>query len=325
MVRTVVGILRGGSSSEYALSLKTGAALIAALPEERYEVRDIFIDKQGMWHLYGSPSTPARALSQVDAVLNALHGGIGEDGTVQRLLERMHVPYAGARAHASALALHKVRARTALAQVGIRIPQAVAFTADSGMDTGQMAYAVFGKFAAPYVVKPPTEGASVGIRYAATIRELPDALAEVLVAYGMALVEEYVRGREATVGIIEQFRKQPLYALPPAEVSRPLDTRMIEHVHHRDTLLAHVCPSPFSADEKYRLEQAAKLAHRALGLEHFSRADMILTPRGVPYLLEVNAYPGLYHGAAFPAMLEAVGSSVGEFAEHAVRLARGSV
>ena len=79
MARTSVGILRGGTSSEYNLSLKSGAAMLAALPEDRYDTRDIFIDKRGYWHLRGAPVDAARALSQIDVVLNALHGGAGED------------------------------------------------------------------------------------------------------------------------------------------------------------------------------------------------------------------------------------------------------
>ena len=101
MARTSVGILRGGTSSEYDLSLKSGAAMLAALPESQFDVRDIFIDKRGYWHLRGAPVYAARSLSQVDVVLNALHGGVGEDGTVQRILERAGVPYAGARPQAA--------------------------------------------------------------------------------------------------------------------------------------------------------------------------------------------------------------------------------
>ena len=77
MARMSVGVLRGGTSSEYDLSLKTGAAMLAALPETLYDTRDIFIDKQGYWHLRGMPVDAARALSQIDVVLNALHGGVG--------------------------------------------------------------------------------------------------------------------------------------------------------------------------------------------------------------------------------------------------------
>src|SRR5277367_6763879 len=96
MTRTIVGVLRGGTSSEYELSLKTGATMLAALPEEHYDTRDIFIDKRGIWHLRGMPVAPHRALQQVDVVLNGLHGGMGEDGTVQRFLDKTGIPYAGA-------------------------------------------------------------------------------------------------------------------------------------------------------------------------------------------------------------------------------------
>src|SRR3990167_870611 len=109
MSRTSVGVLRGGTSNEYNLFLKTGAAMLQALPEERYETRDIFIDKSGMWHLRGMPVDSSRALSQVDVVLNGLHGGVGEDGTVQRLLARSGVGFSGSRAQGSWGFLNKIR------------------------------------------------------------------------------------------------------------------------------------------------------------------------------------------------------------------------
>src|SRR3989338_9791095 len=118
MVRTSVGILRGGTSSEYDLSLKTGAAMLAALPNDRYDARDIFIDRRGYWHLRGAPVDAARALAQIDVALNALHGGVGEDGTVQRILERAGGPYAGARPPAGSISLTKGRARPAPPKTG---------------------------------------------------------------------------------------------------------------------------------------------------------------------------------------------------------------
>src|SRR3989338_321697 len=123
MSKTIVGVLRGGTSSEYNISLKTGTAMLDALPAERYESRDIFIDKKGVWHLRGMPMSPVRALSQVDVVLNGLHGGVGEDGTVARLLDRVGVPYAGSRPLQSAMALNKIRSRDILERAGMRMPR----------------------------------------------------------------------------------------------------------------------------------------------------------------------------------------------------------
>lgn len=320
-MRTVVGVLRGGTSSEYDLSLKTGAAMMAALPQDRYEVRDIFIDKRGMWHLRGTPATPVRALAQLDVVLNALHGGVGEDGTVQRLLQRAGVPYAGSPALPSALALNKVRAREILQRAGVRMPRGIAFHVDSDLNTAQMTAQVFSQFPPPYVVKPPSEGASHGIIMATTLHELPDVLGDVLDRFGAALVEEFIRGRQAAVGLIEKFRREQLYVLPPALVIVPAGSRILERAHYEGGSIRHMVPSDFTHEEKRALMGAARAAHRALGMEHFSHMDFIVTPRG-PYLLEVDALPGLYAGASFPPMLESVGSSVGDFLEHAIGLAR---
>ena len=324
MARTIVGVLRGGTSSEYDLSLKTGAAMMNALEPEQYEVRDIFIDKNGFWNVRGAPSTPARALSQIDVVLNALHGGVGEDGTVQRLLQRSGVPFAGSAAVSSCLALNKIRAREVLQNAGIRMPRATSFTLGDKLTTAAMARQAFEQFAAPYVVKPPSEGASHGILVAANLHALPNAIGDTLDRFGSALVEEYIRGKHASVGVIEHFRNQELYALPPALVMLPDGAQMLESAHHRSGMLEHAVPSDFSFDQKKTLMDMARAAHRALGLAHFSRADFIVAPRAI-YLLEVNTTPGLYPGASFPPMLEAVGSSVHQFVEHMIALARGAI
>lgn len=319
MSRTIVGVLRGGTSNEYALSLKTGAAMHAALPEEKYDVRDILIDKSGMWHSRGTPTTPLRALSQIDVVLNALHGGVGEDGTVQRVLDRSGVPYAGSRAMPSALSLNKIRAREILQRAGVRMPRAASFSSSNNLNSAEMSHAVFQQFGPPYVVKPPNEGAGHGIRIASSIIELPDALADVLDAYGVALVEEYVRGDEVSVGLINGFRGEDIYVLPPAHVLK--SSLHITRDMHEGAALQHIVPSRFSHIQKLNISDMARIAHKALEMSHFSRADMIVTPRAI-YVLEVNTVPGLYPGASFPAMLGSVGSSVTEFLEHAIALAR---
>ncbi|MBP9757922.1 MAG: ATP-grasp domain-containing protein [Candidatus Pacebacteria bacterium] len=321
MVRTIVGVLRGGTSSEYGLSLKTGAAMMNALPEDSFETRDILIDKKGMWHHRGTPATPARALSQVDVVLNALHGGVGEDGSVQRILERTGVPFAGARSMQSAIALNKIRARNVLKNAGIRMPVGLSFTLRDGLNTAEMARLVHASAAGPYIVKPPSEGASTGVRFVQTYIELPDALGDVLDMYGSVLVEEFIRGDDATVGVIDGFRNESVYVLPPAHVQR--EGLHVERHHHDNGTLSHIAPAGFSYIQKQSLMDIAKTAHKTLALSHFSRSDFIVSPRGI-YLLEVNTNPGLYPGSSFPVMLGAVGSSVTEFLQHAIQLARSN-
>lgn len=292
-----------------------------ALPEDEYDVRDIFIDKGGYWHSRGMPTDPARALSQVDVVLSGLHGGAGEDGTVQRILDRAGISYAGSGAMPAALSLNKIHASMALKNAGLQMPHAVGFTTASTLDTGEMARLVFSNFGPPYIIKPGNQGASHGIVLVATIIELPDAIGDTLDAFGSALVEEYLLGDEATVGMVEDFRGEELYVLPPARVVYPEEAPFLHFEHHTRGEVNYMVPSDFSDLEKRALVDAARAAHRALGLSHFSRADFIVTRRG-PYLLEVNAYPGLHEHAAFPRMLESVGSSVKDFLKHIIQLAR---
>lgn len=313
--------MRGGTSGEYAHSLQTGAAMLAALPDDRYDTRDIFIDRTGLWHARGIPTDPARALAQIDVVINALHGGVGEDGSVLRILERAGVAYTGSRPHAAALAHHKARAHEVLQAAGIRVPQTIAFGLEDVRTTADMAREVFAQFGPPYVVKPAMEGGGAGILIAETIVGLPDIIADVLDMHGVALVQEFVRGREAHVAIIENFRDQELYALPPARLVLPAGARMHD-LSARVRGVSHIIPSDFTHAEKEDLEAIARAAHKALTLSHFSRADIIVSARGIPYLLEVNTTPKLHDGAPLPAMLEAIGSSVPAFLEHQIALAR---
>ncbi len=201
------------------------------------------------------------------------------------------------------------------------MPSGVSFTLSNGLNTAEMAQAVFSQFGPPYIVKPQSEGASYGIRVVLQVIELPDAIGDVLDEYGAALIEQYIAGAEASVGVIEDFRGQELYVLPPAYVILPGEDRFLSHQVHEDATAKYECPSNFTHAEKRAIEEMARAAHRALGLSHFSRADIKLTRRG-PYLLEVNALPGLYPGASMPVMLDAVGSSTREYLEHVIALAQ---
>ena len=323
MTRTIVGVLRGGNSREYDLSLKTGAAVMNALPESKYAVRDVLIDKKGIWHIQGRPAEPARVLHGVDVVFNAMHGGIGEDGTIARIVARAGVPYTGARPEASALSLNKAQARRRMREAGIRMPRAVSFGIPDDLTTGDLAKMVFQQFGPPYVVKPVSSGFSDGVLYVATLNDLPDAIGDTLDAYGTALVEEFVRGREVSVGIVDGFRGENVYALPPTEIVCADEGLIITPRAWREGMLRITCPSESHHATLHRalLLDMARKAHSTLGLSGYSTADFIVTSRG-PYLLEVDALPGLYQEAPFPSMLGAVGATLPEFVEHTLYRAR---
>lgn len=320
MMRTKVGILRGGTGSEADLSLKTGAAFMQALPEEDYDTRDIFIDKKGTWYVRGIPATPLTALTGLDVAVNALHGGIGEDGTVSKILERAGVPYTGSTALSSAQSLHKTRARDLLRSYGLLLPRGKTFSVHAGTTVriDDMVQSVFQSFSPPYILKPSAEGASFGILYARTVLELADMLRVMLNLFDVVIVEEYIRGQEASVGIIEDFRDEELYALPPATLGVPAGHYFMPSSVYREGMDMRVPAPELSHQTKQLLMHYAREAHKALGLEHYSKSDFIVHPAGI-YLLEVNALPGLYENGVLPNMLETVGASVQELALHSVQ------
>ena len=151
-MQTVVGVLRGGPSREHEVSLKTGASILANLPEDRFVIRDIYIDKQGVWHERGRPTSPERVLRQLDLVLIGLHGEYGEDGEVQKLLERFGVPFAGAGSWASYVAMHKVLSKAKVQEEGLRTPEFRYITPTE--DAAAAAKDIIRSFHQPVLVKP---------------------------------------------------------------------------------------------------------------------------------------------------------------------------
>ncbi len=323
------GIIRGGPSAEYEVSLKSGASVLKHLPADKYQVRDIFIDKKGVWHLEGRPVDLATLAQSVDVVFNALHGEFGEDGQVQKLLDRFSLPYTGSGHYASALAMNKTLAKEKFKAAGLRTPVGLEirrpcppkFDNEGGGNDDFLnteANRIFQKISPPWIVKPVDRGSSVGLSLVRSLGELKQAIADCFLISDLVLVEEYIRGREATCGVVEGLRGQDLYALFPTEIVRQGEQLFdYEAKYGRHKLL---CPGRFSEQEKQELERLAKLAHQTLGLRHYSRSDFILTPRGI-YILETNSLPGLTEQSLLPKALQAGGIAYPDFLDHLVLLA----
>jgi D-alanine-D-alanine ligase len=317
---TIVGVLRGGPSREHEVSLQSGAAVLAGLPEERYTVRDIYIDRQGVWHDRGRPAAPERILRQLDLVLIALHGEYGEDGEVQKLLERFGVPYAGADSFGSYLAMHKLMAKARAQEAGLLTP--ASHHIERVADSEEAAREIIRTFHQPVVVKPIGWGSSVGVSIVGGYAPVLGAI-EKLFAEGApgVLIEEYIRGREATLGVVEGLRSEALYVLPPVEIIPP-EGDFYSYDSKYSGATRHVCPGNFSRVAAEELQRAAKVIHRALGLRHYSRSDFIVTPKGI-YYLETNTLPGLTSESNLPIALATVGVPFPDFLSHLVNLALG--
>lgn len=287
-----VAVLRGGPSSEHELSLKTGAAVLQHLDHERYRPIDVYLDRQGMWYVRGIPMTPERALVGTDAVFNALHGQYGEDGTLQRILDRLAIPYTGSGALASATAMNKATAKVLLGQQGVRMARSLTLGVSPELDRDITE--AFRAFPLPAAVKPDASGSSIGFTIARSFAEFAEGIRNAFKYSARVLIEEYVGGVSATVAVVDTFRGVQHYPLLPV--------------------------GTFSRNESAELQRLALIAHETLGLRHYSDSDFMVTPRGI-YYLETNTVPSLAHDAAIPQSLAAVSITIPEFIDHLITLA----
>lgn len=322
-MREVIGVLRGGPSSEYEVSLKSGASVLEALDREKYEPRDLFIDRSGVWHLHGAPVSPERALGGVDVAINVIHGQYGEDGQVQRILDMHSVPYTGSDALSSAVMFNKHKTKEIASKLGIKVPLSV--LVDQGSDVEKVALQLFRSFPHPAIVKPVIGGSSVGVTKVEHFHALQSALEHAFRVSPTALVEEFIQGKEATVGVIDNFRGAKSYALMPIEIVPPAAHSFFSYDAKYGGETIERVPGNFSEQEKKTLERMATMAHEGLGASHYSRSDFIVSKRGI-YFLEINsaAAVGMTGESLFPKALHAIGSKLSDFIDHIIGLARSA-
>ena len=214
--------MRGGLGSEYYISLKSGANILANLSRDQYEPHDILITQEGEWFIDGRSTSPAKLMQYIDVVFNGLHGEFGEDGKVQQMLEEFGIPYTGSQAVPSAIGMNKDLAKKHFEAVDIRVPRSISISRNE--EVSDVVARVKATIRAPYVVKPVSGGSSVGLTFVRRDEDLIPAIEHAL-AYGeKALIEEYVRGRELTVGVIDSEIGQGAYATSILEILLPEDT-----------------------------------------------------------------------------------------------------
>ncbi len=316
-----IAVLRGGPSEEYAVSMKSGAAVLEALDKLHYAYKDIVITKDGEWLEAGIARTPDNALEAVDVVFIALHGGYGEDGQIQKILHRKHIPYTGSPSLPSAIAFNKELTKFSLQSHNILMPKHRKFTV-ADLDTlDEEVDELFKDVGEELFIKPLKTGSSHGARYAPNKELLTTHIRELLQNYDELLIEEYIRGREATVGILHDFRNQAIYALPAIEIVPPNGEPAFSYENKYNGKTAEIVPGRFSYEEKIKLADIAAVVHQALHLDHYSRSDFIVK-NGDVYFLEVNTLPGLTTESLLPKAAAAVGLSYPQLIAHLIETAR---
>ena len=309
-----IAILRGGPSDEHDVSLKSGANVIKTL-SPHHSLVDIVIDKNTNWHIQGFPVLPLEALKHADIAINALHGTYGEDGKVQQILNHIGVPYTGSEALSSALGMHKWKAKEIFTQAGLKTPRAKKIS--SNIDISKQALEIFKTFSLPVIIKPVSSGSSVGVTVARDLQSIEESFASVFSYCDEAIVEEFIKGKEATCLIVENFRGQKYYAFPPIEIVKHTDVAFDNKMKYSGEI-EEKCPGNFSQAEKDAIMQGAINAHKAIGARHYSRSDFIVHPTRGIYILEINTLPGLTENSLLPKALNAVGSGMNEFLHHLI-------
>jgi D-alanine-D-alanine ligase len=261
-----VAVMCGGDSPEREVSLRSGQGVHAALIRRGWDADLITIDTYD-----GLPNR----LAPYAAVFNILHGGAGEDGTVQLLLDILGKPYVGSGPVASALGMDKAEARRIFQAKGIPVPSWLLFSGGD-LEAFLLECAALGF---PLVLKPRREGSSVGLHFACDESSLRRAVAELSETFGELLVERFIPGRELTVAVLDD--DAPV-VLPLVEL-RPKGGLFDWTAKYTPGECEFVCPAELCREDTERVGAVARAAHLALGCRDFSRVDIRLSPDGTPY------------------------------------------
>ncbi|MCH5188055.1 MAG: D-alanine--D-alanine ligase [Oscillospiraceae bacterium] len=240
-----------------------------------------------------------------DIVFMALHGADGENGRLQAAFDMLGVKYTGSGYLGSAVAMNKSLSKQAFLSDGILTPKSVHINkgADAQLDGMNL----------PLVVKPCSGGSSIGVFIANTEEELKNGLEEAFRFENEVLVEEYIKGRELTCGILGGR------TLPPVEII-PKDGWYDYKNKYQPGLTVEICPAEITPEEEKAISDATQAAFKSLRLEGYARMDFILTEDGKAYCLEANTLPGMTPTSLIPQEAAAIGMSYGELCEEIIRI-----
>jgi len=302
-----IGVLMGGYSSERDISLKSGHAVAESLTRAGCLVLPLDINVRERDQIKNSIE---RAHVKVGFI--TLHGALGEDGTIQSILEELGIPYTGSGVAASVRAFNKIETQNILQTRGLPVPKFCAVR--QGSEDIERIAGVLQAF--PLVVKPACEGSSIGVTFARRKEDLPAALAEAF-RYGPdAIVEAFIPGRELTVGILDRE------ALPIVEI-RPQKQFFDFQAKYQKGMTDYLVPAPLPEGLAHSIQRIALEAHQAVGCEAYSRIDLRLDPDNKPFILEINTTPGFTETSLFPKAARQAGMEFSDVCLRLIALAYG--
>lgn len=280
-----VAVLFGGRSAEREVSLKSGAAVLAALQRSGVDA-----------HAFDPAQRDLGELRGFDRAFIALHGRYGEDGTIQGALEWLGIPYTGSGVLASALAMDKWRTKMIWQAAGIPTPRYALLDAGTDFD------AVIRDLGLPLMVKPASEGSSIGMSKVTRAEELPPAYALAARHDRLVIAEAFVKGVEYTASILGD-QPLPLIRLETPHTFYDYDAKYLAS----DT--RYICPCGLPPERERALQALALRAFRLIGCRGWGRADLIVDDAGTPYFLEMNTAPGMTDHSLVPMAARQAGLS----------------
>ncbi|TME70963.1 MAG: D-alanine--D-alanine ligase [Chloroflexi bacterium] len=304
-----LAVLRGGKSAERDVSLRSGAQVAKALRGRGHDVTEVDLDA-GTWD--------ALRDGGFECVFNALHGRLGEDGTVQGMLELLGLPYTGSGVLASALCMDKSRAGKVMAGAGLHVPEFEELEVKEGV-AADVVERLVARFGLPVVIKPVREGSTIGL----TIAKDEDAVASGLVLAGRydrrVLVQRFAVGTEITVGVLAtpELRVLPTLEIVSENPVYDYDAKYTAGMSH------HIIPARIPEAARNAASDAAERAFTELGCSGMARVDIIVANDGTPWVLEVNTVPGLTELSLLPDAARAAGIAFDELCQRLVDHAVG--
>lgn len=291
-----VGVLMGGPSSERDISIKSGKAVFRALKKNNINAVSYELAMPLNTNGYIQSVKEKIGAMDIDIAFIALHGEFGEDGTIQKILEEMKIPYAGSKTRASKLAIDKIDSREIFEKNNIPMPRYNVVVRGEVLPDEPVSDNIkifFEELSMPIVVKPSTEGSSIGLSMVDSENSLYKAVSNAFKYSDRVIIEEYIEGREITVGILEDR------ALPVVEII-PKNRFFDFEAKYNKGATDYKVPAEIDKEKYRECQEMALLAHKVLGARFFSRVDMILDKDGTPYILELNTIPGLTETSLLP-------------------------
>ncbi len=302
-----IGVLCGGSSSEREVSFRSGRGVIAALQRQGFDAVEVDpgLDLPGQLRKAG-----------VEVAYIALHGGPGEDGTIQAVLEYAGIPYTGSGVLGCALTMHKVQTKRILTAEGLPTPGYAVLGPEHDLELA--VETLCQELGLPVVLKPLSEGSSFGVSIPKTKEDLHTDLAALVGQYGEALVEEFIAGAELTVGVIgvgERLQALPVLELVPHHEFYDYEAK------YTKGLTDLIVPARISEEAAAEAQRLAVATHVATDCRGVSRVDMHLDPDQRLWITEINSSPGLTETSDLPAAAEAAGMSYDDLVMEILRSA----